>query len=549
MLDLAGAVALLIWGLRMVKTGVGRAFGPRLRHWIASGTQNRIIALCLGLAATLALQSSTATALMTAGFAGSGYMSSAMAQAIMLGANVGTSLVTRFLAFDIHWLGPLLIAAGVAGFTCSATKPNKSIARAVLGLGLMLLSLKLLGQSTEPMRQSHVLQALMASLDAVPALAVVVAAALALAASSSLVVVLLVMSLAATGTVDSELSVVLVLGANVGGAIPPVLATMADGPLARRVTIGNLLVRLVGCVIVLPLATEATGLLSGLTDDPAALVIDAHLLVNIVLAGLMLPLLDPLSALMHRLLPLGQPTDDGPRHLDPGILDKPAMALAAAARETLRMGDRVSAMLKSNLEALQKNDSKRCDSLGAMDDEVDRLNHAIKLYIATLGGDALAQKDERRATEIVAYATNLEHIGDIIDKNLRELVEKKIKNQLSFSPEGAGEIEALYRATLENLRLAQSILVSHDDMLARQLVEAKVEIRRVEERSVANHLNRLRNGYLASVQTSSLHLDILRDLKRINAHIAAIAYPILSEGGSLLETRLVDEQALNQTHA
>lgn len=540
MFDLVGAVALLLWGLRMVKTGVSRAFGVRLRRWIAAGTRNRLLAFGGGLAATMALQSSTATALMTASFAGSGFMSSAMAQAIMLGANVGTSLVTRILAFDVHWLAPLLLAAGVIGFTFSEAKPNKGLSRALVGLGLMLLSLHLLGQATEPMRQSQVLKALMASLDTVPVLAVIVGAVLAIASSSSLVVVLLVMSLAATGVVGPGVAIALVLGANVGGAVPPVLATLGDGPLAGRATIGNLLVRLLGCAIVLPFAGEAAVLLSTISDSRANLVVDTHIVFNIVLAALMLPLLGPFSAAIRKLLPEKAEDDDGPRHLDAAILDRPAMALAAAARETLRIGDCVTSMLESNLEALRRNDTKRCASLADMDDEVDRLNSAVKLYLARLNHSALAEKDEKRSSAIIRYATNLEHIGDIVDKNLRGLVEKKIKHQLSFSAEGAAEIEEFYQITIENLRLAQSILVSGDETLARQLVEAKVNIRHLEERSATNHISRLRAGRTESVQTSALHLDILRDLKRINAHIAAIANPILQESGELRDSRLME---------
>ncbi|CAH1652950.1 Na/Pi cotransporter family protein [Chelatococcus asaccharovorans] len=549
MLDLIGAVALLLWGLRMVKTGVSRAFGARLRRWIGIGTRNRVSAFGVGLLVTMALQSSTATALMTAGFAGSGFMSSAMAQAIMLGANVGTSLVTRILAFDVRWLAPLLIAAGVVLFTLCEAKPNKGIARAVLGLGLMLLSLHLLGQSTEPMRQSQVLKALMASLDAVPVLAVVVAAVLAIAASSSLAVVLLIMSLAATGTVQPELGIALVLGANLGGAVPPVLATLGDSPLARRVTLGNLAARLIGCAIVLPFAGQAVAILSGLVSGPAQQIVEAHIVFNILLAAIMLPLLTPFAWAVRRILPEAATREDGPRHLDSDILDRPTMALAAAARETLRIGDCVASMLQNNLEALRMNDTKRCASVAAMDDEVDRLNNAVKLYLARLGRSALEENDEKRSAEIIAYATNLEHIGDIVDKNLRELVEKKIKHQLSFSAEGAAEIEQFYRVTIENLRLAQSILVSGDEKLARQLVEAKVDIRHLEERSAANHMSRLRDGQVESVQTSSLHLDILRDLKRINAHIAAIAYPILKESGLLRESRLVGETGGEQMQA
>lgn len=539
MLDLIGAVGLLLWGLRLVKTGVIRSFGVRLRRWIGSGTRNRLLAFGMGLVATIALQSSTATALMTASFAGSGFMSSMMAQAIMLGANVGTSLVTRILAFDVHFLAPLMIASGVFAFGFSHSKPTKGLSRAVLGLGLMLLSLRLLGQATEPMQHSRVLVALMASLDAVPVLAVIVAAVLAIASSSSLAIVLLAMSLSASGTVTPALGIALVLGANLGGAVPPVLGTLRYGALARRVTIGNMLVRLIGCVAVLPFTETVARLLSDISHDPAALVVDTHIAFNILLAVIMLPILRPLSALMRRFLPEAAELDSGPRHLDPNSLDTPALALAGAVRETLRIGDCITTMLQTNLDALRNNDPARSSGIAAMDDEVDQLNSAVKLYLARFNSSALDETDEQRSNEIIGYATNLEHIGDIVDRNLRDMVDKKIRNQLSFSAEGAAEIEELYRVTLENLRLAQSILVTGDLQLARQLIESKVDIRHLEERSAANHMARLRDGMIDSLQTSSLHLDILRDLKRINAHIAAIAYPILKRQGALRESRVM----------
>jgi phosphate:Na+ symporter len=357
MLDLIGAVALLLWGLRMVKTGVSRAFGARLRRWIAVGTRNRLLAFGVGLAATVALQSSTATALMTATFAGSGFMTSAMAQAVMLGANVATSLVARILAFDTHWLSPILIGTGVAIFAFSEVKSQKGVARGVLGIGLMLLSLHMMGQAIEPMRQSEVLHALMASLGSVPVLAVVVAAVLAIASSSSLAVILLVASLAAQGAVGPSAGLALVLGANLGGAVPPVLATLGGSPLARRVTIGNLAIRMVGCAITLSFFDEAAGLLSTLTDS-AQLVVDAHIAFNFMLAVVTLPLLGPFSWAMGRALPVATLPSDGPRHLDEASLGNPTVALACAARETLRIGDKVTAMLQSSLSALRKNDVK-----------------------------------------------------------------------------------------------------------------------------------------------------------------------------------------------
>lgn len=541
-LDLVGAAALLLWGLRMIRTGVSRAFGARLRYWLARATRNRITAFLVGLAATCALQSSTATALMTASFAGRTLIAVPMGLAIMLGADVGTSLVAQALTFNMHWLSPALIIAGVVLFMARDASRPRAIGRALLGLGLLLLALRLLAGATEPMRESVLLQNFLAGLAQAPVLAVIMAALLTVLTSSSLAIILLVTSLAAHGGVTAPLAVALVLGANVGGAVMPLLATSASGPVARRVPLGNMLARLAGCLAVLPFCAEAAELMTLVAGSSGRLVVDTHLAFNIALALVFLPVVGLASAGLARLLPVAPEVEGGPRYLDDTGLDSPSVALSCAARETMRLGDRVELMLRQSLEALQKNDARLCEGIGKIDDEIDRLQEAIKLYLARLGrAEELEAQDERRAAEIMSFAINLEHAGDITDRNLRELVHKKIKHQLSFSAEGRAEIEDFYSRTLENLRIAQSVFLARDAKLARRLVGMKVDIRHVERRSAEKHLERLRAGRIESLQTSTLHLDILRDLKRINAHIASVAYPILEESGLLKESRLSNE--------
>lgn len=539
-LELIAAAALLLWGLRMVRTGVSRAFGARLRLWLAAGTQNRVTAFGMGLGATCALQSSTATAVMTASFAGRALIGTAMALAIMLGADVGTSLVVQVLAFDISWLSPVLIIVGVATFMASDASRPRAIGRALLGLGLLLLALQMLAEATEPMRESEVVQSLLAALAAAPALGALVAAILTMLAASSLAVILLILSLAMHGDLAPPLIVALVLGANLGGAVPPLLATAASGPAARRVPLGNCVMRLAGVLIALPVCGWIAEFLVGITGNPERLVVDAHLAFNLVLALLFLPLVGVLASALERLLPEAPDNAVGPRYLDPTCLDTPSVALTCAARETLRLSNRIQAMLRQSLEAIQSGDPKLCDAIKATDDEVDHLLQAIKLYLSELGSDDdLDDADQRRAAEIVSFAVNLEHVGDIVDSSLRAQAQKTIKRQLTFSPEGLSEIEAFYARTLEGLQVAESVFMARDPKLARRLVDMKVDVRRFEQRSTDAHLKRLRAGRPDTLATSSLHLDILRDLKRINAHIASVAYPILDEIGALRESRIV----------
>ncbi len=533
-----GAGALLIWGLRMIQTSILQAFGARLRYLIGVGTSNRLRAFVTGLGATFALQSSTATALMAASFAAGNLIGAALAQAVMLGANVGTSILTQILALDIHWLSPVLILLGVALYTSRDVSRLRAVAQAIIGLGLMLLSLQLLASATEPMRTSPVIGSLFAAMANAPLLAVIAASFLAVLCSSGLAVVLLVMSLAANGHVPPALGIALVLGANVGGAIPPMLATSSLGPAARRVTVGNFLIRLLGSAMVLLAMPWAVTALSLLSADPSQTVVNAHVLFNIGLAIVFLPLLDPFSALITRSFPSKAPKPGGPRYLDEKALATPAVALANAARETLRVADKVEAMLARSLEALRSDDEQLCADLIKMDNEVDDLHESIKLYLAKLGRESLTPEEQHRSREITSFVVNLEHIGDIIDKSFSELIAKKIRNRLRFSDEGFAEITQFHRQTLENLKMAQGIFLSRDVPLARRLVELKVEVRNMERISAEHHMARLREGRVESVQTSSLHLDLLRDLKRINAHIASVAYPLLDASGELAESRL-----------
>jgi phosphate:Na+ symporter len=549
LINLLGAGALLLWGLRMIKTGVMRAFGASLRLWIAKGTGNRFTAVLSGIMATLALQSSTATAVITASFAANGVINPRMAQAVMLGANVGTSIAAVILSLDVHWFGSAMILVGVTIFQLSKYARGKGVGRAVLGLGLMLLALQLVGGVTDPLRQSEVMIAILRGLTDAPAFALILAAILAFVASSSLAVVLFVALLASAGIVAPPLAVTLVAGANLGGAIPPLLAVLSEGPEARRLTLANLVVRAIGAILLTAFAVPAASLLQSILPNDSTLTIAAHIGFNLVLLALFLPLLGPIGKLAALAIPTPTNPEKGANYLDDSVLDTPTIALAAAARETLRVSDLVLRMLQGSLEALRKPGSATRSTVSLLDDDVDALHQAIKLYLTRLDQTELDQDDAARSAEIMSFAINLEHVGDIVDGGLCDVAAKIAKRQLKFSADGLAEIVALYEKTITNMQLSQTVFMTRDPQLARQLVAAKVDVRRLEARSAKAHLQRVRERVPASVETSSLHLDLLRDLKRITAHLASVAYPILETKGELDESRLRPNAVLEPTTA
>ncbi|NVD42054.1 Na/Pi cotransporter family protein [Ensifer sp. HO-A22] len=536
-INLFGAVALLLFGLSEVKNGVQRAFGARLKTGLAAGTRDSVRSFLAGLVATIALQSSTATALMIASFAERNLVAPRMAQIVLLGANVGTAMTAWIVSLGIGWLSPLLILAGVI-LSRGTSNARKGGGAAVVGVGLMLLSLHLIGLATEPLRASAALSAFLAMLDNAWPVALIFSAMLAVLASSSLAIVVLILSLAATGGISTGLIIVLVLGANLGGAVPPVLATLRAPISARRVTIGNLIVRAVGCLVALPLAGYSAQLLDILPLSHDKLPVDAHLIFNLVLAMLAWPLSRPLAALTARLLPEPKQMPDAPSYLDEDKLSTPVAALAGASREVLAVGDLIESMLMQAGDALQHADPSKLAGISTLEGRVDRLQHQIKVYVSRLGQADIGEDNRRRAMDVVDYAINLEHIGDIIERGLLAELAKKISRGLRFSRDGHEELTRLFAITLNNLRMAQTVFATRDAALARRLVEVKEDVRRLERQSAERHLQRLRDGRAESIETSSLHLDMLRDLKRINAHIASVAHPILDDSGLLIESRI-----------
>ncbi|WEZ83498.1 Na/Pi cotransporter family protein [Rhizobium sp. 32-5/1] len=538
MVNVFGAVALLLFGLSQVKDGVTRAFGIRLRTGLAQGTSGPVRSFVAGFTATVALQSSTATALMIASFVEKGLVRPRMAQLVLLGANVGTAVTAWIVATGIDWLSPLVILSGVVLHRTGRSSARQGAGSALVGIGLMLLSLHLLGLATEPMRTSPALGAFLELLDGALPVALIFAAVLAFVSSSSLAIVVLILSLASTGNLSSSLIIALVLGANLGGAIPPVIATLSSPAPARRVTVANLIIRAMGCLIALPIAGTVAEMLRMFPIPAGKLPVDIHLLFNIALAIIAWPFSNWLSNWMTRLIPDEKKNEAGPLYLDDNALSTPLIALSGATREVLRVGDIIEAMLIKVMNAFNSNDLSELKDVAKFEKQVDLLQQEVKLFLSRLGRQGLSADDGRRSIVIIDYAINLEHMGDIIEKGIAEQVNKKIGNGLKFSEEGYQELKTLFTLTIDNLRIAQTIFVTRNADLARQLMEVKVDVRRMEKQSSERHLERLRDGRLDSLQTSSLHLDILRDLKRINAHIVSVAHPILDESGLLTESRL-----------
>jgi phosphate:Na+ symporter len=545
LLNLLAGVALLVWGTHIVRTGILRIWGGDLRRFLRESVANRYAAFAAGLGITALIQSSTATAVMVASFVGQGLIATAPALAVMLGADVGTALMTLVFSFDLSWLSPLLIFLGVTLFMRRESSQIGRFGQILIGLGLIILALQLIVLAAQPLTKGAGVKVIFGSLTGDVLLDMLVAAVFTMLSYSSLAVVLLTATLATSKVISVHVALGLVLGANLGSGLLAMLNTVTSSPEARRVTLGNLLFRLIGCVIIVPLLPYIEELFAAAPLDAAQIAVYFHLLFNFVIAIGFLFFTEKIAKDAERLLPARHDADDPAkaRYLDASALDTPKLAIGNAAREAMRLADFIEQMLNGMLSVLKTNDRVLAEKIRKMDDIVDGLYTAIKLYLTQVSREALDEKEGRRWADIVSFTINMEQVGDIVERVVTDLEEKKIDKGRNFSAAGMQEICDLHGRLIGNLRLGMSVFLHGDLGSAQQLLAEKVLFRDLERAYADSHIERLSVNTLQSIETSSLHLDLISDLKRINSHICSIAYPILEQAGVLAKTRLKEAPA------
>ncbi|MEE9615162.1 MAG: Na/Pi cotransporter family protein [Thermodesulfobacteriota bacterium] len=527
-LSFFGGIMLLLYGMKVVGQGLQKAAGAKLRGFLLTATNNRFKGVAVGAATTALMQSSSATTVMLVGFVGSGLMGLAETMGVILGADIGTTLTVQLLAFKVYDYAVGMIGVGLAIRFMAGSGPLREGGHVLLGFGFVFLSLKILMDAFAPLAEDPVMGEIILGVGRDPLAGIIVAALLTAVFQSSAATLGLAITAAHSGVLTIDAAMPIVLGANIGTCSTAVLSSMGAPVDAKRVALAHILFKVLGVIIVLPFLGVFTDLVAAVSSDPARQVAFAHTVFNIAIAVTFLPFTGPFTRLVQYLLP--QRVEErrfGPRYLDPLVLTSSSLALGQATREALRLADIVQEMLRSSIEVFKRDDKGLVEKLEETDNDVDLLDREIKLYLAKLSRESLSEEQVRRELEIMAFTNNLENIGDVIDKNLMDLARKKIKKQHSFSEEGTGEIAELHAKVMENFELGVAAFTSSDPELARRLLDHKAKIAGLEREMREAHIERLHRGLKESMDTSSIHLDVLSNLKRINSYITNVAYQIV----------------------
>jgi phosphate:Na+ symporter len=543
-INLLGSVALLLWGVRMVRTGIVRAWGERLKRFIEFRLTSRLTALIAGMGATLLLQSGTATALIITGLAAAGTLEAARGLAVLLGADIGSAIVSAVFAtggaFLSLWISPLLIFAGYMLFSASSDFRPRNLGRILMGLGLMLLALKLVSAATSPLREATLFHMVLAHVGSEQLLAFLIGALITWLSYSSLAIILLIASLVANGSLEVAGALAFVLGVNFGGGIPAFTSTTEFEPAARRVPLANLLCRAMAAALLLPALPQISPLVDSIGGNAVQRVLAAHLAFNAGLAIVCLPFCGLIMKVAERVLP-NRPTIDDPltrpRYLDKLAFDSPGVALSNASLETVRMAELLDRMFRMTIEALKSSKVESLKNIRTLDERLNAFQSDIQAYVAELTRHELSMEDSRRALEIMLYVSNLEHAGDIIHLSLVDRVKAKIKENIKFLQPENEALDKLAEIVCDALKMASGVFGSGDVAGARRLIEQKGRFRELENTTIRDHF-RTGGARAHSLRRDALFVDLIRDFHTIISHVVSAGYPIVDAAGLLRESRL-----------
>jgi len=540
-IGVAGAVALLIWAVRLVRTGVERGFKTQLRQWLRQSGRNRFYAAGSGVGAAVLLQSSTAVAVLVSNFLSKGGLSVAAGLAILLGADLGSALVSQILLVQQDFLIPLFLLIGVMLFLRCANSNLSQVGRILIGLSLILMSLDMIRLATGSMVVNPSTQVIMEYLGRDQFTAFFIGASFAWMVHSSVAAVLLFVTLAGQSILPPPAAAAMVLGANLGGSFIAYVLTLSAPVSSRQMVVANLLLRGCFAVIVAFCVSTIPNILSYLGADPAQQIINLHLLFNLVLVIAALPLIYPVINLIQFIVTENANVNDtfgSISALDPTAINRPSRGLDCAARELLIMGQKIERML-IEVEILYRDWSTiSATAIAKQNKEIKEMHHEVKLYLAKLGQTGLEKDFARRSMELALISTGLDAASDTIARTILKLAKRLNTQGVKFSDEGRKEINRFWDRTLGNVQLALNVMMTQNPSEARELIAAKEKVARVEQKLQRLHLGRLRKGLFDSIESSNIHQETLRALKQINASFAMVGYPILAKSGDLLKSRL-----------
>ncbi len=523
--EIVGGLALFLFGMYYGSKGLRRLAGNRLREALFTLTRNRFFSLLVGIVVTVIFQSSTAVISLLISLASSGLITLGQSLGVVLGADIGTTITVQLLSFKIFEYSLFVV---FLGFVLMNSLPRvRDIGQAIFGFGLVFYSLKVVLHAAEPLPYVPAIQQVVKVASVNPILALLFALLVTALIRSSAATIGIVVGFSFAGLVELKAAIPFIIGAGIGSALNAIIASWRTTTEARRIAVAQVLFKIITGIVCLPFLDPLTRLFSTTGNTVARQIANAHTLLNIGAALLFIPFLTAYQKLLCFVVPDREQKYLGTRYLNPAALDAPELALAQVNRELLRMAELVQQMFNQSITVFLRGDKTECRQLIAQDDKVDRLEEALTGYLARISQEMLNAEMSKKTLALFYITDELEHIADIVSKNLVNYTRKKINENLAFSESGLEDIKQFHHEVAENFTLALACLTTWDKNLAQQLAQKRAW-GVVRKRELHNrHLTRLARGLKESLDTSTIHLDLIADLERANFHLSQIGAAII----------------------
>jgi phosphate:Na+ symporter len=547
---LIGGIGLFFIGMRFMSEGLQKAAGDRMRRILETLTNNRVVAVFVGLAVTSIIQSSSATTVMTVSFVNAGLMSLNQAIGVVLGANIGTTVTAQIIAFKIHHYALPAIGIGV-GFRLFAKSPKwRSIGEVIMGFGMLFFGLSLMKDAMSPLKNSQMVKDVFVQFDGNPLLGVLVGTIFTVLMQSSSVTIGITMALASSGLLSFYGSIALILGDNIGTTVTAQLASIGTNTAAKRTAQAHTMFNVIGVCYILLLFPYFLKFVNWVTPGNPDLLITtadqvkrfglelgdkpyiarhiamAHTLFNVINTILFLPLLAVLARIATFMVP--QKKTDEEFHLvylNTKFVDSPPMAIEQARNETVRMGKISLAMLNEVMEAFFNNDTKGLDQVRKKEEIVDMLQREIISFLVRTSQGSLSPKDSQEINSIIHMADNIERIGDHAE-NLCNLVERKTRLKLPFTETATHDIREIYTANREFLEFVINGIQKRNRRIMPEADAYEEVVNRLEDTMREGHIQRLNNG-VCEVDSGLVFIDMLTNFEKIGDHTFNIAEAVV----------------------
>jgi len=527
-LGVAGGLALFLFGLNSLKDNLEQLAGEKIRYVIHHMTGNVFAGIITGIIITFIFQSSSATSVLLIGFANAELINLLQAMGVILGADIGTTFTVQIISWNIYNYSLLFIVCGVILTIFTRKKQRVLTGNILIAIGMIFLGMKMMSDSTSSLKNAEFFHQIIESTKGHPLTLLILSTIFTSIIQTSAGTIGLLISLSQSGALNSlEIAIPVILGANIGTCATAILAAIPASVEGKRIAAGHLFFKIMGVIIFYPLMNTLVYLASSTATTLPHQIANAHTIFNVLITILFLPVVKIIAYLINLFLPEKLQTQEkyGTKYLNPSALLTPSLAIAYSTREILRMADVVGDMLKRSILALKDEDIMT--ELKKSDNKVDTIYQELKMYLTKISLNPLSSELANMNVHHLTMIINLENIGDVIDKNILFLAEKRHKHHSVFSTEGMEELSEYHRLICQNFDLAISAFTTQNIELAQQVVNNSRKIDELLRILTDNHFQRLRKGLKESIETSSIHIDLLSNFQRINTYITNCVYPLL----------------------